>query len=67
VLGGRVTWRVVQFWQAEGRPIPAWAVEVLADYIEGRCRAGLELVAELRALPVRPDKRRAGNRTGENE
>lgn len=67
VLGNRVTWRVVQFWQAEGRPIPPWARAILADYLRSRAAVALELAAELDALPVRPDKRRAGNREGPNQ
>ena len=67
VLGNRVSWDVVRHWLHDRRPVPAWAAEVLADYIEARCRAGLELVAELRALPVRPDKRKAGNKTAGND
>ncbi len=67
VLGRRITWDTVRHWLHDRRPVPAWAAEVLADYIEARCRAGLELAAELRALPVRPDKRRAGNRVSDNE
>ncbi len=67
VLGRRVTWDTVRHWLHDRRPIPPWARAVLADYIEARARAGLELAAELRALPVRPDKRRSGNREGGNE
>ena len=67
VLGNRVTWRSVQHWQAETRPIPPWARAVLADYLEGRARVALDLAAELRALPVRPDKRKAGNKTAGND
>lgn len=63
VLGRRITWRTVQHWQAETRPIPSWARAVLADYIEARCRAGLELVAELRVEP----ERKAGNRVRPND
>jgi hypothetical protein len=62
VLGRRISWAAVQHWQAERRPIPPWARAVLADYIEARCRAGLELVAELRTEPGK-----AGNRATPNE
>ncbi len=67
VLGRRVTWAAVQQWQSEKRPIPPWARAILSDYLKGRARRDLELAAELDALPVRPDKRRAGNREGGNE
>lgn len=67
LLGGRVGWYSVRHWLRGTRPIPGWAAAILADYLEARGRVALELAAELRALPVRPDKRRAGNRTGDNE
>lgn len=67
VLGRRVTWDTVRHWLHDRRPIPPWARAVLADYLEARGRVALELAAELRALPVRPDKRRAGNRERANE
>lgn len=66
VLGRRITWAAVQQWQSERRPIPPWARAILADYLEARGRVALELAAELRALPVRPDKRKTGNREGDN-
>ena len=67
MLGNRVTWAYVRHWMAGRRPIPPWARAVLADYLEGRARVALDLAAELRALPVRPDKRKAGNKTAGNE
>ncbi len=67
VLGDRVTWAYVRHWMAGRRPIPPWARAVLADYLRSRARVALELAAELDALPVRPDKRRVGNRTSDNE
>jgi hypothetical protein len=67
VLGDRVTWAAVRHWIAGRRPVSPWAAAILADHLEARGRAALDLAAELRALPVRPDKRRAGNRTGNNE
>lgn len=67
VLGGRVGWNYVRHWMTDRRPIPGWAAAILADYLEARGRVALELAAELRALPVRPDKRRAGNWEGPNQ
>jgi hypothetical protein len=63
VLGDRLSWAAVRHWLAGRRPIPGWARAVLADYIEARCRAGLDLAAELRAEP----ERKAGNRAKPNE
>lgn len=63
VLGDRLTWDSVRHWMTGRRPISPWAKAVLADYIEARCRAGLELVAELRAEP----ERRAGNKSRPND
>lgn len=67
VLGDRVTWAAVRHWISGRRPVSPWAAAILADYLEARSRAGLDLAAELRALPVRPDKRLAGNRERPNE
>jgi hypothetical protein len=67
LLGNRVGWDTVRHWLHDRRPIPPWARAVLADYLEARGRVALDLAAELRALPVRPDKRRSGNREGGNE
>jgi hypothetical protein len=63
VLGNRVGWDTVRHWLHDRRPIPGWARAVLADYIEARCRAGLDLAAELRAEP----ERKAGNRARPND
>lgn len=47
----QVAYRSVRAWREGTRSLPSWARDILADAIEARCRAGLELVAELRALP----------------
>lgn len=67
VLGDRVTWAAVRHWIAGRRPVSPWAAAILADHLRSRAAVALELAAELDALPIRPDKRRAGNREGGNE
>lgn len=49
LLGERVSYRAVSRWSDGTRPLRTWAALIVADYIEARCRAGLDLVAELRA------------------
>ena len=53
VFEGRAGRTTVWNWQAGKHHPPRWAVELLADQIEARCRAGLDLVAQLRAMPPR--------------
>lgn len=54
LLGGRVTWAAVKHWRAGRDRFPAWARTIMADQIEGRCRAGLQIVEELRAVKDKP-------------
>ncbi len=42
------TWRAVRFWRAGRVPMPAAVADAVADLIEARSRAGLQLVADLR-------------------
>lgn len=55
LLQGRVKPGTVRQWRNRDR-MPAWARVIVADYIEARCRAGLAIVDELRAVvdPPRP-------------
>lgn len=56
---GRASWSAFKLWQAGLRTGPEWFATVLADLIEARCRAGLEIVRELRDYRA-PVKRNSG-------
>lgn len=59
LLAGKATWAAFKHWRAGRFVMPEWFARVLADMIESRCRAGLEIVQELRAYRV-PERRRVG-------
>lgn len=58
-LGRRVGWETFKAWRSGRNRLPKWAAEMLADRIEARCRAGLSIVSELRAVED-PPRRAAG-------
>lgn len=59
MLAGRASWPAAKRWRDGSRNAPEWFATQLADMIEGRCRAGLEIVRELRDYHV-PARRNAG-------
>lgn len=48
-LGRTITREGWQHWTHGRRTLPAWAAEALANEIEARAKAGIEIAAELRA------------------
>lgn len=61
LLGGRAEQGAISGWRYDRRNMPDWAAAALADYLEARAAAALELVAELRAYHA---PGRGGRRTG---
>lgn len=59
LLAGRAGWQAFKLWRAGSRSAPEWLASQLADMIESRCRAGLEIVQELRDYRV-PIRRQGG-------
>jgi hypothetical protein len=56
LLGGRTNKPAIDRWQYRTGTAPRWALRELADEIERRCLAGLEIVAALRVHASRPRK-----------
>lgn len=48
LLGCKLTWQAVQHWRAGRHPLPARAADTLANAIEARAMAGMQLVSTLR-------------------
>lgn len=62
LLGGRVkTFGAVVHWISGYRPFPSWAATMIADAIEARCQAGMELARELRGHAEAEERRRLAN------